>query len=560
MKADHFLVNGRVVNVYSGEILEQNIAVKGDTIVYVGTSRHLIGSNTRVIDCRENTVVPGYFDPHAHADLFCNPWSYCDFVVTRGTTAMFNDGHDLANALGPNTYLKLMNRMDRSPVCFYTGVPAASPPYPGPEGEELWTEQDLESAFHLDTVIALSEITPFPRILSGDPTLMKKLSLARLHHRLIEGHTTGANPDKLNILALAGVTSCHESLTSQDVIDRVRLGYYVMLRHGSIRKELQRLNTAVHTLESYDLSRVMLTTDGIFPDHLMEWGNMDWVAAQAVAHGIDPVRAIQMATLNPARYFRLDHLLGGIAPGRLANLQLVENLEAPTPYWVMAKGRAVAENGKLIIESSADSGIPAGDRPFTIGYLEPDTFRVPVRGSSAAVPVITVVNQTVTGRQDINIDINKGFYSPQGDILNIFLISRDGSRMGKGFVKGFGKSIDGVATTVAHETHGLMVLGQDKNDMAMAAQEVLNMNGGMVLVMNGRVVCTLALPFGGIASAKAVPELAREIKTFNASLKELGCPGDYPVWTMGFLSFTSVLRFRITYDGVYDVKERRIIF
>jgi adenine deaminase len=560
MKPDIFFVNGRVVNVYSGEILPHNVAISGEKIYYVGPSKDLAGPETRVIDVKGSFIIPGFFDAHAHADLFYHPFSYANHVVPQGTTCFFNDGHDLANALGPSAYLKTMAQLSDGFCSAYTGIPAAAPPYPDVEGGDLWSDGELEKACAFDNVVSLSEITPYLRLINGEPALKKRIRTAREKGLLVEGHTTGANWEKLNILAMAGVTSCHEALNAEDALERLRLGYYVMLRHGSIRQDLPFLAEAVHRSKEFDTSRIMLVPDGIFPDHLISWGNMDWVVAKAVKEGIDPVRAIQMATINPARYFRLDLLLGGIAPGRLAHLLVVDSLETPTPRLVLSKGAVVAVDGILSVSPFPTPEAGMGSRPFNLGPLYADTFKVACRQSFQKVPVIKIVNQTVTALSEADLPKRNGFYEPDGDILAATLINRDGTMRGQGFVQGFCPELSGLASTVAHETHGLLVLGQSAEDMAQAAQDVLEMGGGISMVRNGVVQARLPLPVGGVCSRKNVPDLAREITTFHGLLADSGCTLTYPFWTLGFLTFTSVLKVRLTYRGVYDVKDEEIIF
>ena len=560
MKPHILLTNGRVVNVYSGEILPHNVAVSGEKICYVGPSEDMMDSQTRVIDVKGSFILPGFFDAHAHADLFFHPFSYANHVVTRGTTCFFNDGHDLANAIGATAYLKTMNQLSDGFLSAYTGIPAAAPPYPEVEGGELWSDGDLEKAYAFNNVLSLSEITPYLRLINEEPVLKQRIRMARDHGRLVEGHTTGANWSKLNVLAMAGVTSCHESLKSEDAMERLRLGYYVMLRHGSIRQDLPHLAEAVHRSKAFDTSRIMLVTDGIFPDHLISWGNMDWVVAEAINQGIDPVRAIQMATINPARYFRLDHLLGGIAPGRMAHLLVVDTLEKPTPRLVLSKGVIAAEDGVLSVAPLPTPEPDMGNRPFNTGPLSAETFQVAHRKSFEKIPVIKIVNQTVTALGEVRLRVQNSVYQPEGDILAATLISRDGAMRGQGFVQGFCSGLSGLASTVAHETHGLLVMGQRAGDMARAAEDVLEMGGGISMVRNGVVQARVSLPVGGVCSRKSVPDLAQEITAFHGLLADAGCTLTYPLWTLGFLTFTSVLKVRLTYRGIYDVKAEKIIF
>jgi adenine deaminase len=441
-----------------------------------------------------------------------------------------------------------------------SGAPAATPPYPEVEGQNLWSLADFKKAMASDSILSVSETVSYLRIVHRDFSLMERLELAQSMGKLIEGHTTGASWDRLNALAYGGVLSCHESLNSKDVLSRLRLGFYVMLRHGSIRQDMENYMEALHAAESFDTSRMMLVSDGIFADHLVERGSMDWVVAEAVRCGLAPVRAIQMATLNPARYFRLDHQVGAIAPGRLAHVLVVASLENPKPRLVFGKGRLAAEEGRLVIDEFQVPPAVKGSRPFAISQIDPDLFRIAKRADLAQVPVITILNRTVTGAEKIAISARNGLYEPPEDILHAFLISRDGHKTGRGFVKGFGRGLGGIASTVAHETHGLLVLGSSPADMALAARKAIETQGGVVFVQNGEIRDRIPLPLGGICSMKPVPVLADEIRQLNCQLQPL-CPDlENPLWTLVFLTFTSIIQLRLTYEGVYDVRMGKIVF
>ncbi len=317
---------------------------------------------------------------------------------------------------------------------------------------------------------------------------------------------------------------------------------------------------AVDKLQDYDTSRLMLVSDGIFADHLISRGNMDWVVKEAIAHGIAPIRAIQMATINPARYFRLDHRLGGISAGRLAHLLIVPDLERPTPRLVMAGGTVVSENGE---PQAPPIELPPPNpdyRPFNISRLDPQAFRIEQQAPESHIPVIRVVDQTVTDIEMIRMPVLQGLYRPGDGTLAAALISRDGEKIGRGFVKGFCSNLGGIASTVAHETHGLLVLGQNEADMALAANHALDLRGGVVLADGGEIRASIPLPLGGICSLEGIPSLAVQITAMNSLLKEYGCNLPYPLWTLVFLTFTSILRLRLTFEGVYDVKDGLIVF
>jgi adenine deaminase len=560
--ADYYLANGRIVNVYSGEVIEGNVAISGERIAYVGPSDTMVGLGTKVVDVGGDYLIPGFFDPHTHADLLFNPASFSDQVVVTGTTAVFADNHDLANSLGLKGLRRIIRDSRSYPLKFYVGLPAVSPPFPALEEEDFYPLRDLHGLLEDERAPAISEITPFVRLVRGDRRLLSKITLARNAGKRVEGHTVGASYDKLNAIIDGGVTSCHESIKPEDVLNRVRLGLYVMLRHGSIRSDLQYLSKALREFRGASSSRVMLATDGVFAEDLVSRGYMDYWVSEAIKYGIEPVEAIRMAILNPATYFGLDWDLGGIAPSRFADLSIVEDLRRPTPRLVMERGRIVATEGELTVDPSPLPAIGLGDRPFTVGKVDQNLFRVPSqRRNRVTVPVIHIVHKTVTERRDIQLTVREGAIPADSarDVLKIVLIQRDGKRRGCGFLSGFGVRIGGIASSIAHDTHNLMIIGGDDGDMAIALDRVIQIKGGIVLVNGKRTVHELPLPIGGTLSPLPMNELAREVEKLKRVFRVFGCPLDDPIWTMGFLSFTSVVEVRITPSGVYDVRKGRMI-
>ncbi len=307
----------------------------------------------------------------------------------------------------------------------------------------------------------------------------------------------------------------------------------------------------------------MLTTDGIFADDLVSRGYMDYLVAEAIKYGIEPIEAIRMATLNPATYFGLDWDIGGIAPSRYADLSIVEDLRRPTPRLVMERGRVVAREGRLVIDPSPLPSVGLGDRPFKLGKIDESLFRVKSRREGKVrIPAIHIVDKTVTEKRNAELPVKDGVIEADSsrDILKIILIQRDGKRRGCGFLSGFGAKIGGIASSIAHETHNLMVIGGNDRDMAIALDRVIRIKGGIVLVNRGRIVHEFPLPIGGIMSSLPIRELAREVEKLKSVFREFGRPLEDPIWTIGFLSFTSIVEVRITLSGVYDVKRGRVIF
>jgi adenine deaminase len=559
--AEQYLKGGQVLNVYTGELLKENIAVYGDRIAYVGPSEKMIGKKTRILEARGKILVPGYMDPHAHTDLYYNPAAFSEQVVQTGTTSVFSDMHDLANALGFSGVLQVLKDAPQYPITYYMGVPSSSPPFPQFEGKEVFPVREVLRLLKRPEALGLSEMTAFARILNKDPRLLKLLNKAQELGKTVEGHTTGVHRDKLNALINAGLTSCHESITDEDVKKRLRLGLYVMCRGGSIRNDLPQLMKAVRELSDFDTSRIMLTPDGLFPGEMFRFGYLDYVIRQVIQLGVDPVRAFQMVTINPARYFRLDQEQGAIAPGRRADILFLKDLNDPTPVSVIAKGQWVLDEGRRVFSDLHPFPPGTYDHPFSLPLFQPEFFRFKVQNQKP-VPIMTIRDKTLTRRVDRLVQDPFGFVqaNQEEDLAKIALIPRQDGRAGMGLVSGFGAQIGAIASSIAHETHSLMVLGFNDQDMAEAANQLVKMKGGIVIVKKGKMVTRLSLPIGGIMSTLKVPRLAGELDRMAKILRNLGCPLEDPLWTFGFLSFTSLIELRITFSGVYEVKTGKILY
>ena len=552
---------GRVLNVYTGELIEETVALFQDRIAYVGPSEKTIGGKTKVWEAQGRILVPGYMDPHCHPDLYCNPATFSDRVVQTGTTSVFADMHDLANGLGLAGILQVLKDIPCYPLTYYLGVPSSAPPFPHFEGGERFSLADLRRLLKRPEALGLSEVTAFVRILQKDPRMLKLLISARRLGKTAEGHTIGVNHEKLNALIGAGLTSCHESLTAGDALKRLRLGLYVMLRGGSIRNDLPELCRAVGRLSAYDTSRIMLTPDSLFPEEMARSGYLDHLLQQVLDLGVEPVKAYQMVTLNPARYFGLEQEQGGIAPGRRADILLLNDLKDPHPVGVMAKGKWVQREGKRIAAQAPPFPPGAYDHPFHLPSYGPEFFHFQVPHQDP-LPVIKIDDRTVTRRVDRKVQDRTGTVQadPQEDLAKVALIQRQGKQAALGLATGFGARLGAISSTMAHETHNILVLGFDDRDMARAVNEVVKMGGGLVIVNRGKVLGRLGLPVGGLMSNRPVPALAREMARFVRVLRELGSTLEDPILTLSFLSFTSLIELRITLSGIYEVKTGKILY
>jgi adenine deaminase len=305
----------------------------------------------------------------------------------------------------------------------------------------------------------------------------------------------------------------------------------------------------------------MLVSDGIFAHDLCVKGYMDHVIREAIRFGIDAKDAIRMVTLNPARYFRLDGEIGSITPGRIADILLLEHIENPTPVCVVERGRVAAEKGILTAPGAPFPDVGNRYNPYSFKTVEASDFIIEWKGEEQ-IPVIDIVDRTVTKRLDISPYRDGSRLLPlrDKDIIKACYTRREKKLWGKGFVRGIGVNLGGMALTMAHETHGLLVIGYDDNDMALAANTVLAIDGGVVMVDRGEVLYRFPLPEGGTMSRLAIPALAEELKKVTALLNKRGSALTEPLLTIGFLTLTSIVALRLTVSGIYDVKAGGIIF
>lgn len=556
---DLIVKDAEILDVFSRNIFKGNIWVYKSWIAYVGEKEPPIGDETIVIDAKGYFAVPGYIDAHGHADLFYNPSTFADFVVTKGATTVFSDAHDMINAIGVDGFIEVLKTSDKFAVKFLWGVPAAYPPYPKIEGGELFSIHEIWKLFsRYKECVSISELSPYTRVLHGEDNILERMLMARSLSKNIEGHTLGASYDKLNALVAAGITSCHESIRESDLKNRVRLGLYTMIRHSSIRSDFEQLCPVINSLP---IDSMMLVSDGVFAVDLLEKGYMDHVIKKAIDFGLDPVVAIIMSTLNPARYFRLDGKVGSISPGRIADILILEDIKEPTPIKVVERGRVASDKGSLELKTAPFPEVRNKYNPFVFKGVEIHEFSMEWHGEDT-IPVIDILDRTVTRRIDVPVRVvGKQMVSQrENDIRKIFYTRRDLKKWGRGFVRGIGADIGGFASSIAHETHGLLVSGFDDTDMQIAANTVLKMGGGIVLVDKGSILYSLSLPNGAIMSDLNIMELAEELKRGNNIFKAKGSILDDPIWTMGFLTFTSIVELRITVSGVYDVRKGTIIF
>jgi adenine deaminase len=588
---DLLVKNGRLLNVHSGEVLEgASLAVVADRIAWVGweapaagtvsagpgaAGPRAAGRGTKVVDAEGAYLSPGFVDMHGHADFLANPVALAESILPLGTTAMLSDTHDTVGALGPMGLDLLLSSTRDLPFHYFFTFPATCPPLPAIEGDDLFPLPEILSRLGDVRILAFSEITAWTRLLDGDLELMEKVAVAREAGLRLEGHTAGCSPDKLSALVALGISSCHESISPGDVLMRLRMGLATALRHGSIRADLEVLAPVVVDHPELDTARLMLTPDWMSPQDVVRLGYIDNLLGRAIELGIPPMTAYQMVTINPATYLRLDHRLGGIAPGRQADILLIDDLKVPRPRVVIVGGREVARDGRMLQAFPPFPAVPIEHWPrhrVPQGPLEASCFRLVREDATGGVrdvdlPAIHMENKTITRTMRVAARLEHGFLSPASgrslagarkgeevELLHLSLWSGMQQRWLNVALSGFGAAVGGLAASVVHETHAPLVLGADPRDMALAARRMLEIGGGIVLVEQGGIVHELPLAAGGLLHTGPLSEVASSMEALNEYLRARGCPWDDPFFGMNFLTFTGLPFVRLTPSGLFESK------
>jgi adenine deaminase len=544
--ADRYVRGGLLLNVYTGEIYPANVAIAGERIAYVGLREDMVGPGTELVDAAGRTLVPGYIEPHAHPWNLATPAALARHVLPLGTTAIFADNLTVYALAGLGGFEAAVAALARGPLKFYWMVrPHAQSRSRGEAAR--FPVPAIRRMLANPWAAAVGEVTRWTDVWAGHAALLERLALAPAAGKRIEGHTAGASAERLTALAAAGLTSDHEPITAQEALDRARLGIALMLRQSSLRPDLRGLLAPF--VKSGALGRLMLTTDGSTVAFIAEHGFVDALVRVAMDEGVPPVEAYRMVTLNPATYYGKDADLGGIAPGRYADLCLLHDLTEPRPAAVIARGRLVAREGRLLARVPE----PPWRRIFTAratGFdrrwrVAPEEFALP----PGPLPVIRLVSTVITA-------LEERAYEP-GD-LHAALLDRRGGWIAPGAVAGFAPGLDGLAATVSTD-YQILALGRSPAAMARAVNRLVALKGGLVLVDAERIVFELPLPIGGVMSPLPLGTLAERERELRRLLRERGYAFHDPIYTMLFLSADFLPSARLTSLGVWDVKRQRVL-
>jgi adenine deaminase len=544
--ADRYVRGGVLLNVYTGEIYPANVAIAGERIAYVGLREDMVGPRTDIVEAAGRTLVPGYIEPHAHPWTLATPAALARHVLPLGTTTIVGDNLAVYQLAGRRGFEAAVAALARGPLKFYWMV--------RPHGQSR--SRGESARFPVATLrrllagpwtVAVGEVTRWPEVWAGRPALLERLALGPASGKRIEGHTAGASAERLTALAAAGLSSDHEPVTAQEALERARLGIALMLRQSSLRPDLRGLLDPF--LKSGSFGRLMLTTDGSTTAFVSEHGFVDGLVRLALEQGVPPLEAYRMVTLNPATYYGKDADLGGIAPGRYADLLLLRDLADPRPAAVIARGRLVARDGRLlgrIAEPRWRAIFTAASSRFDRRWsVSPEEFALP----SGRVPVIRLVSTVITTLEERPLQ--------EGD-LHAAVLDRRGGWIAPGAVAGFAAALDGLAVTTSTDFQ-ILALGRRPESLARAVNRLLRLKGGLVLVDGDRVTFELPLPIGGIMSLRPLTELAEREREFLSLLRARGYAFHDPIYTLLFMTADFLPSVRLSALGVWDVKRSRIL-
>lgn len=565
LKAELIITGGKLVNVYSGEILDgMEIAVLDGRICYVGPSAaHTQGDATHVLDASACYVAPGFIDAHTHIGHYCRPYEYLQAYVPRGTTALVASADELATIFGYAGLKLFLDEVQTHPLRVYSLISMVAPQDPLLCSTMSLTQTEVAQAIDDSRVLGLGEVVSWLRLLQCDAELLERIEIALRRHKIVHGHTAGAKDQKLCAVGAVGISSCHESIRLEDALERLRLGYWTMLREGSLRQDLAA--TLKPLLErGVAMQRIILVTDSMSPGDVGELGHMDHVLRRAVSMGMPAVQAIQAVTLNPATYSGLEQEIGGIAPGRFADVVLLEDLQSFHVRSTVIGGNIVAERGISLVTRDP---IPLPSEMICSLKLSPDVsphhFKIPHGLPTATIRVMELTNPTITAEQIIAVSAGSGVIAANvdEDLLKVAVFERHGpgGEIALGFLKGFGLKAGAVGTTANLDENTLLVVGCVDEDMALCANVLIEAGGGIAVVNQGQVLEKIEFPFGGIFSLASWQEVGEGLKRIQRCLRENGSSFEKPMCALNFLTFVTLPSLRITARGLVNVKERRIV-
>lgn len=550
---DTMIANGTVFNVFTGEFIkQQSIWVKDGMIAYVGPDHDPSkGEKTLVINAEGMVLLPGLIDGHTHA--ICNRVGIEEFtkhVIPSGTTTVVTETMEFAPIVGKDGIEYVVRGLEKQPIRFYYTVPAMCSLTPSGEINAP-TNEELLPLLKDPRCLGVGEIYWGNIFLEGrqGERVRELASIALGLGKIVEGHSAGAKGRKLQAYACFGVSSCHESINEDEVLERLRLGYSVMIREGAVRKELDGVKDIFR--KKIDLRRLILATDGVDPEGFLEEGYLDASLKRALRLGVSPAITYQVVTINVADHFRLDHLIGSLSPGKMADIVMIPSPNEFSPRLVMCDGKVIHRDGKSMVDPQ---------KVFFPEYMF-DTVRIPGYAFPAfpnrgKVRVMELVTRLVAQEKMINLEIP----SESEDLIMILAIDRLGSgKTFTGLLKGFGLRKGAYGSTTCWDTTDMIIVGCDTRSMETVVERLKGIGGGGVYAVEGEVVAEFPAPLCGMVSLKSMEVVREELRQVEESLRKNGVPWEKPMLTVDTLGTPAIPHLRITHEGYVRLRDQKIL-
>jgi adenine deaminase len=546
------LKNALYLNQTFRQWMRANIWIYEDRIVYVGENLPPQMENCEIIDCTNEILVPGYIEPHAHPYQLYNPHTLAAYASQFGTTTIINDNMSLVMNLRKKEAFSLLKDLRSIPTTMFWWCRFDAQTEILNE-EDVFSHSNIKSWLEHDAVLQGGELTGWPKLLDGDDMMLHWIQEAKRMRKKIEGHFPGASEKTLAKMMLLGADSDHEAMTGEEVYNRLMQGYMVSLRYSSIRPDLPDLLDDMKRLGIQAYDRLMFNTDGS-TSTFYEQGITDQMIRIAIEKGVPVIDAYNMATVNIARYYNIDHLHGNIATGRVANINFLSSIEDPTPHSVLAKGQWVKRDGEVIDAYHSINWDEYGLKPMELDWnlsIDDLQFSMPFG--------VKMENSVITKPYSIAIDASSDELSTDHDECFFTLLDRNGQWRINTLLKGFATNLSALASSFSN-TGDIILIGKNKRDMLAAFDRMKELGGGIVMVEEEKVVCEVPLRLNGIMSNLPIKELINEEKKLLVELRDRGYSFSDPVYSLLFFSATHLPYIRITQQGMYDVMNKTVLF
>lgn len=561
VKPELVLKNARILNVFTNELEEADVAVADGYIVGIGTYE-----GEREEDLSGMVVCPGFIDGHIHLESSMIPPSEFEkTVMPHGTTTVVTDPHEIANVAGTQGIDYMLAATEALRLSVYFMLPSCVPATGLDESGAVLLAEQLRPYYNEERVLGLAELMNAFGTVHGDQEILEKLYDAKRFGKLVDGHAPGLCGKELNAYVMAGVISDHECSNGEEALEKLRRGQWIMIREGTAAKNLEAL---MPLFEAPYYERCMLATDDKHPGDLIKDGHIDYIIRKAIRLGADPLKAVRMGTLHAARYFGLKDL-GAVAPGYKADLTVLSDLEQVQVKYVYKDGKLVAKDGVFLAASEEGPKMfrEVEDRvlhSFHLDEIKESDLEIKEHGSSQRVFTL-IPGEILTGERVVPWKENEGVapgVDLDQDIVKMAVFERhlNTGHVGIGFIGGYGLKKGAVATSVAHDSHNLLVAGTNDRDMALAANAVRSNEGGLAVAVDGKLVGALELPIAGLMSLKSAGEVEEELERLKAYTRELGIPESIdPFMTLAFTSLPVIPKLRLNTYGLIDTDRQKVV-